>query len=161
MEGVKGLGVKTSGRFWRFLDSTLEVAAKTLLLTTLVLMTLQIVMRYFFDSPLTWSEEIAKYSMVWMVFLGAVTAVKEKAHICVDLVVGSFPKKLRDIVSFFTKILSLIFLGVMVYYGIVYVKMNVRNYSLITGVNMGFVYSIIPFSGLLMFINLLRVFKED
>lgn len=146
---------------WRVIDRALTVASVLLLLSVLTLMTLQIVMRYLFSSPLTWSEELARYAMVWMTFTGSALAVTKKAHVCVDLIVGAFPKGLQRAAGYVTKCLSLIFLGVVTYYGARYVQMNLRNYSLISGICKGHVYSIIPICTALMFMGVLRTWKEE
>ena len=146
---------------WRVIDKVLSVSTVILLLSVLFLMTLQIVMRYVFSRPLTWSEELAKYSMVWMTFLGSALAVAKKAHVCVDLVVGAFPQKAQKVIGYLTKCLSLVFLAAVTYYGIEYVKMNLKNYSLISGICKGHVYLVIPISAVLMIIGILRTFREE
>lgn len=160
-ESLQSSTKNQGNRFWKAFDLTLEVVSSILLFATLFLMLLQVFMRYVVSRPLSWSEELAKYSMVWMAMLGSVIAIKRKAHLCVDMIVGYFPENIRKAVDYATKILSLIFFAVMVYYGVKYVQINLRNHSLVTGINMGFVYSVIPISGLLMFIYTIRYFKEQ
>lgn len=145
---------------WPALDKVLAVASGVLLIGVLFLMTLQIVMRYAFNSPLAWSEEIARYSMVWMAFIGSALAVRKKAHVCVDLIVGAFPAKLQRAVWYLTQGLSLVFLGVVTYYGCLYVRMNLSNYSLISGICRGYVYMIIPVCTGLMFVYTILSIKE-
>ena len=41
----------------------------------------QVIMRYVFSNPLSWTDEIAVYCMVWSVYLGGALAVRERAHI--------------------------------------------------------------------------------
>ena len=41
----------------------------------------QVIMRYVFSNPLSWTDEIAVYCMVWSVYLGGALAVREGAHI--------------------------------------------------------------------------------
>lgn len=41
----------------------------------------QVIMRYLFSNPLSWTDEIAVYCMVWSVYLGGSLAVRERAHI--------------------------------------------------------------------------------
>lgn len=58
---------------------------------------LNVILRYFFHSGLTWSEELARYQFVWVVFLGAILAYKDKGHLAVDLLVGVVPKRLQKV----------------------------------------------------------------
>lgn len=76
-----------------------------------LLVFLNAVMRYLFDSGITWSEELSRYSFVWIVFLGAIVAFKDGAHIIVDLLISKFPKGLKK-VSFL--ITNLLIIGIMV-----------------------------------------------
>jgi len=41
----------------------------------------QVIMRYVFSNPLSWTDEIAVYCMVWSVYAGGALAVRERAHI--------------------------------------------------------------------------------
>ncbi len=45
----------------------------------------QVVLRYLFNHPVTWIEEISRYLFVWIVFLGSATAFRAGEHIKVDI----------------------------------------------------------------------------
>lgn len=84
-----------------------------------VIMTLIVVYavlaRYLFKRPIGWSEEIAVYLMIWVVFLGAAYTLKENAHIGVDILISrlsAFPKKGLLIFHYLTGIvlMSILFL---------------------------------------------------
>jgi TRAP-type C4-dicarboxylate transport system permease small subunit len=47
-----------------------------------------VVLRYAFNSGITLSEELSRWLFVWMIFLGAVVAIRENAHLGTDLLVG-------------------------------------------------------------------------
>ena len=49
--------------------------------------------RYFFNSPIQWAEELARYSFIWVVFLGAVVCTKRKRHIVIDILQQSLPAR--------------------------------------------------------------------
>ena len=51
-------------------------------------------MRYAFETPMSWSDEIAVYCMLWSVYLSASWAVRERAHIRVLNLIQMFPKPL-------------------------------------------------------------------
>ena len=142
--------------FWKISDAVLNVGTVLLLANVLILMLLQIVMRYVFNNPLTWSEEIARLSLFWMAFLGAVIAVREKSHLCVDLVVHAFPEKLSKIVTIITDLLVLAFLVGLCVWGIKYCQMNMIAKSLVTGLVKGKVYTVIPISAAWMILYHLR-----
>ena len=87
-------------RFESFLQRllTVEVFCSVLLLSVLiVLITAQVFLRYLFNSPLTWAEELAALLLIYISFLTGDIVYKKKAHISIDYFVGFFPAKLRAI----------------------------------------------------------------
>lgn len=56
---------------------------------------LQVAMRYLFNHPLIWSEEMARYLFVWMTFLGASYGVRHHIHINMAIVFNTFPRPLK------------------------------------------------------------------
>ncbi|MBM7573588.1 TRAP transporter small permease [Aquibacillus albus] len=98
----------------KILNGTLN-AIVTLILGSLVfLVFLNVVLRYLFDSGLTWSEELARYMFVWVVFLGAVVAMKDKSHIGVDLLLGAVPLKVQKVLYFISNIIVIVVLGIFI-----------------------------------------------
>gem|GEM_PF-774736 len=63
-----------------------------------LLVFLNAVLRYIFSSGITWSEELSRYSFVWVVFLGALIAFIEGLHIIVDLLIQKFPPVLKKVI---------------------------------------------------------------
>lgn len=62
-----------------------------------------VVLRYLFNSGITVSEELSRWLLVWLTFLGAIIAVREHAHLGVDTLVRALPpigRKLCFIVSY-------------------------------------------------------------
>lgn len=57
-----------------------------------------VVLRYVFNSGITWSEEMSRYFFVWLVFLGAIAALKDRMHLGVDIVVNLLPEKAKKVV---------------------------------------------------------------
>jgi TRAP-type transport system small permease protein len=60
-----------------------------LLMAVMVLMVFgNVVLRYAFNSGITVSEELSRWAFVWMIFLGAIIAIKESGHLGTDMLVG-------------------------------------------------------------------------
>lgn len=53
------------------LDKGIEILCSLLLFVMMIAVTLQIVSRYVFPTPLSWTEELSRFCMIWMAFLGA------------------------------------------------------------------------------------------
>ena len=58
--------------------------------------------RYVLHSPITWSEEAARYLMIWSTLLGISIATKQKAHLGIDIFVSMAPKKIQRILEIFS-----------------------------------------------------------
>lgn len=62
-----------------------QVLAVGLLATILLAMGAQVIARYVFGSPLSWSEEVARLAMIWLTFIAASFVAAKREHIAVDL----------------------------------------------------------------------------
>src|SRR5215204_4405168 len=73
--------------WWRavaLLGTIERVAGVFLIALMVVTITVQVVTRYAFGQPLVWVEELATYSFIWSVFLGAALGLKEMRHIRIE-----------------------------------------------------------------------------
>lgn len=122
----------------------------------LILVIAQVVMRYVFDSPLTWSEELAVYVMIWLTFIGSVICMRDKEHIEVTILVDYLPRSLQRFVLLFSRLASVVFLLIVAYYGAELVQENMNVTSAANKIRMGLVYAIIPLSSLCMAYYLVR-----
>jgi len=75
-----------------------------------VIIIFQVFLRYLFLFSLSWSEEVARYLMIWASFLGASLAVKYGLHIGVEYLVNRFPPGPKRAVAFLAKASILLFL---------------------------------------------------
>jgi TRAP-type C4-dicarboxylate transport system permease small subunit len=75
---------KATAAYCRLLEFVLVA-----LLVAMVLMVFgNVVLRYGFNSGITFSEELSRWAFVWMTFLGAIVALKENGHLGTDVLVG-------------------------------------------------------------------------
>ena len=82
------------------IDENFEKVILSLLVLAIVLvMLLQIICRYFFNSSLIWSEEFCRYCYIYFMFIGTALAVKERSELRVDAVVSILPEKARGAVN--------------------------------------------------------------
>lgn len=77
---------------------------------------LQVVMRQF-DNSLSWSEELARYCFIWLVYLGISYGVKKQRHIKVDVMLLLLKDKGKIILSIIANLLFLVFALVIIRYG--------------------------------------------
>ena len=69
------------------------------LMACVILVNLNIIMRYFFSMPIRWSEEVVTSLFVWTVFIGSAYAYRKHQHLGVDIVLNILPERVRRVVS--------------------------------------------------------------
>ncbi|WP_096199029.1 TRAP transporter small permease [Bacillus sp. FJAT-45350] len=111
-----------------------------------VVIAAQVFMRYVMESSLAWSEELARYCFIWLVYLGISYGVKKQRHIKVDVVLMLLKDRGKILLSIFA---NLIFLGfaifVVIYgYGIASQILNLGQKSPALQIPMGYVYMATP-----------------
>jgi len=79
----------------RFLDRHLEeLVACVLLAAVACFVFMQVILRYGFNTALSWTEELAGIAMVWAVYMGAALAVRERFHIRIMAGIVALPRAL-------------------------------------------------------------------
>jgi TRAP-type C4-dicarboxylate transport system permease small subunit len=130
-----------SGR--RIVDGLFKVAEAFLavcMVSMVVMVFGNVVLRYIFNSGITISEEMSRYVFVWLVFVGAVVAMRENAHLGVDTVVALLPR-LGKKVCLAVSECGMLLCCVMFFWGTwAQHDINATNIAPVTGLNMIWVY---------------------
>lgn len=128
----------------KFLDDNLEMYICIALLSIMTsVLAVQVFMRYVMQASLSWSEELARYLFVWLVYLGLSYGAKIMRHIKIEAALGLFPQKWRPYIVILG---DFIFLGFAVFicmtaYTIVKKQMILGQTSPAMGMPMWFLYS--------------------
>lgn len=86
-----------------------EVFLVIIISFSVVLLFLQVIMRYIFKNSISWSEEFARYLFLWMIWVGASLATKESRHLKAEFLENLVPKKVMDFISISALLLWLMF----------------------------------------------------
>ena len=121
-----------------------------LMLVMTVTVSLQIVFRYIFNAPLGWSEEIARFSFVWVSFFGASALMRVREHINVTVFTDNFPPRLRSLAVFLANLCALICIYFFLVGGLALTSNEWRQLAPTTQIHMGWVYVVIPISAAMM-----------
>lgn len=132
------------------------------LVVTVTIIFIQVIMRYVFNSSLSWSEELARYIFIWQIWLGASIGVRDKKHIKVELIFGLVKgrgKKVIDIIASFIWLTFSIFITVN---GTQLVLDLVQKGALSSGMRIPlyFVYASLPLSTGVMALRLIMEVYE-
>lgn len=132
------------------------------LMTTLTfLVCIQVLFRYVFGNPLSWSEELARYLFVWLTFLGAAVGLRKKIHIGVDFLTMLLTPRVRKYLQMIVSVLLLIFLAVVIYYGFEAVEVTMNQPSPALAIPMGYVYASLPVAAIFMVIFIMANSVEN
>jgi len=83
-------------RIW---DKSLEVVVATSYAVIVVVGFAQVLFRFVFASPLSWSEELVRYVFIWSVFLTAAIGFNLNSHISIDFLTTWYPPRLQRMVA--------------------------------------------------------------
>ena len=122
----------------------------------------QVIARYVFNSPLSWSEEMARYIHVWLILITSPICIRKGRHLKLDFLSNSLPFKYKKPLKIIINLLVvMLYLYIMVIYGwkTVIVNFGSQN-SPAMQIPMYLIYLALPISGLLMILeNLISLLK--
>lgn len=97
-------------KFLKALNDKIELYICIILITLMTsLIFIQVIARYAFGNSLSWSEELARYMFIWLIYLGISYGAKIMKHIKIDAGLKLFPQKMRPYIQIIGDIFFLIF----------------------------------------------------
>jgi len=125
---------------WRTIFWNLEeIVASLLFVVTLVLVIINVLMRYVFRTGLPWSEELATSCFVWTAFIGSAACYKQRAHVGVDILVNKLPTGAQNIVKTIVNALMIVLCTYLFILSCIYVNRSYRKPTAILGVSSAWV----------------------
>ena len=110
-------------KFLKLIDEYLEMGiCVTLISVIAVVLGLQVFMRYVMQNSLSWSEELARYLFIWLIYIGISYGAKIMRHIKIDASLYLFPKKWRAYVVIIGDFLFLVFCFIVITYSVLLVN---------------------------------------
>lgn len=92
--------MRPGNRFAEGLTTVLEYLSMVCVATMAILVIAQVVLRYVFNDPLTWSEEMARIVFIYLSFLGIGAAYGRRRHMAIDALIILLPARIRRAVEF-------------------------------------------------------------
>ncbi|HHV79970.1 MAG TPA: TRAP transporter small permease [Firmicutes bacterium] len=117
-----------------------------------VVITLQVICRLYF-SALGWSEELGRYLLVWITFLGATIGFKRGSHMAVTALVTLLRPATRAFFQKLVTLLCLAFFFLVSIYGVRLMQLQCAQTSPSLNIPMSAVYAVLPISGVLALIH--------
>jgi TRAP-type C4-dicarboxylate transport system permease small subunit len=134
-------------------DRLLEWALIFLMASNVLNVLWQVFTRFILRHPSSFTEELARYLLIWVGLLGAAYAAGKKMHLAIDVVLQSLKTKKRSWAEIFIQIFIFLFaLFVMVAGGLrlSVITLTLNQVSAALGIKLGYVYLALPLSGMLI-----------
>ena len=138
--------VSTMLKRMQFLDKAMEYAAALLMFSLFMIVFIQVVFRYVIQASLPWTEEMARYLFVWLIFVTTSLCVRKQVHLGIDFLTVRFPDWVQRHLYILSLILSLIFSIFVVMEGYDLLSRSGNQISPMLHIPMSFVYVVIPLS---------------
>ncbi len=143
--------------FFRILERIADTLMIALFAMIFALVLAQVVCRYVFDSPLVWSEELARMAFMWLGMLAWSLGSRRRSHIAITLVADRLPQGARLVLAIAIQLAIVFFCVLLAWHG---TTLAARNVGLPTVtlpmIDFALVYGIVPVGALMMILYALR-----
>ena len=147
------------------IDKFLAIALIVTMTVLVIDVVWQVLARYIVKSPSSFTDELARYLLIWVGLLGSAYAMGKKKHLAIDILPSKLTGKPRIYLDNFISILIIAFASLVLVVGgirLVYITLNLEQTSPALGIPLGYVYLVLPFSGLLIiFYALYDIFVKE
>ncbi len=141
--------LKLLRRIERGLDAIIQPVVFAGMAALIGVITLQIVSRVLF-SAVGWTEEVARFLLVWITFLAGTLAFQRGRHIAVTFVVDALPGRLRQIARIAALLIVLAFMITLIVIGYRYMQVQSFQKSASLRLSMTYVYAVMPICAAIM-----------
>ncbi len=126
----------------KWLDEYFEISVSVVLMLVMTaVIFVQVIMRYIFSNSLSWSEELARYIFIWIIYLSISFGAKRLSHIKIESALLLFPKKLRPYIVCLGDLIVFAFCIHVVYTGWGNMILQNRSKSAALGIPMSMIYA--------------------
>lgn len=141
------------GALRRIVDRTLEWVLIAFVSLMVVNVLWQVVTRFLLRDPSSFTEEIARYLLVWVGVLGGAFAVGTRIHLAIDLLPSKLAGRRKGLLELFIETCIFVFAALVMVVGgsgLVWLTLDLGQTSAALQIPLGFVYLVLPLSGLVM-----------
>ena len=133
------------------LNTILNLLAGLSLTAMVILTTYQVITRYVFNAPSTWSEELVGYLFAWSTMFGAAIVSGERGHMNIPILVDKFNPPMRKVLHIFSEVIALLFsASILVLGGFQVSSLAMGQMTSSLGVAIGVFYWVMPLCGIVM-----------
>lgn len=140
-------------RAYGWLQTVIRWAMCLLMSLMVVIVFANVIARYYLSASLAWSEEVARFMLIWLVFIGAVLAYVNDEHLGLDIIVQLFPRRIRYGLAVVADLLIMVAIYLIIHGGAVLMRDSWEWGSPATDTPYGYVYTVVPVCGILLFLQ--------
>ncbi len=140
-------------KIYAALQRTIRVCLCILLSCMVVIVFANVVSRYYLQAALAWSEEVTRFMLIWMVFMGAVLAYVNDEHLGLDILVKNLPHRLECAVAVVVDGLIMFAVLLVIRGGAMLMVGSWEWEAPATEIPYGYIYTIVPICGGLLFLQ--------
>ena len=120
-------------------------------------------MRYLFNSPFVWLEEVQMWLIIWVVFYGGAAAVRSGNHVSIEFIVERFPKNLHKMATLLEVIVVTVVLWFLSTNSIALIQQYIKTSRVtnILHIPFVFIYSAVPIGCFLIVLNFILLAIEE
>jgi TRAP-type C4-dicarboxylate transport system permease small subunit len=148
-------------RFARRLNWAVERLCALLVALMVLDVWLGVISRYMVDLQITWTEELARYLMIWGSLLAVSCGVYYREHVGLMLLLESLPRKLQLVIRVILDLFGLAFFIVLTWYGFNMARDGGSQYATIFNMTMTLPFAAVPVSAGLAALQMLLVSIRD
>jgi TRAP-type C4-dicarboxylate transport system permease small subunit len=143
------------------INTVIKISKRIMIILMAVMvisMFLQVVTRYIFGTGIAWTEELARFSNVWLVFIGGSMLTFSDEHIKVTIFDGILNEKQMRVLQALRNIIFLVYSIIIIKVGLDSLNVVSRQTSPNMLIPMNYIYGVIPIGAVLMGIYLIFSF---
>ena len=148
------------GQLKKRLDNMEDICISLLVATTVIVLFIQIISRYVFHHSFAWTEELSRFTFIWMVYLSSSMAVRQGTHVRVTAQFLLLPRNIRKY-SFIIADTLWVFLNVIIIIEGIKLVNEMFKFpfmSPVLHINNAWVYLIIPVTFFLQLLRMIEIY---
>ncbi|NQV40788.1 MAG: TRAP transporter small permease [Candidatus Marinimicrobia bacterium] len=145
------------------IDKLLSKFLVFLMGTIVVVVTWQVVTRFLMTTPSSYTEELARFLLIWIGVLGGAYALRTRAHLGIDIMTTKLHGRQKDMLMIGIYLAIILFSSLILVIGgikLVALTFSLNQISASLGIKMGYIYTVLPLSGSIMIIYSLDVILD-
>lgn len=160
VEDRAGIGERAI-RASRRLNKLVERICVVLMVLLILDVWLGVLVRYALPLPITFTEEAARYLMIWVALLAVSSGISHREHIGMVIVFDRLPPKLRRGLAVIFDLIAFGFFALLLFYGLGFVERGFERFTMIYGVPKAYPFTAVPVASALACVQLLLVALHD